>query len=63
MAEGRFCAFLGFLRGVLEKVGGGTWFLAGEIVVECVVNVVVWTPVFGAKKYATVFNFIFCRSF
>jgi hypothetical protein len=28
------------LRGVLEKAGGGTWFFAGAIVVECVVNVV-----------------------
>jgi hypothetical protein len=29
-----------FLKGVLGKVGGWTWFCGGENVVECVVNVV-----------------------
>jgi hypothetical protein len=35
-----FCGLWAFLRGVLEKVGGWTWFFCGEDVVECVANVV-----------------------
>jgi hypothetical protein len=37
---GGFCEIWAFLRGVLGKVGGWTWFFCGENVVECVVNVV-----------------------
>ena len=37
---GDFCEIWAFLRGVLGKVGGWTWFFRGENVVECVVNVV-----------------------
>jgi hypothetical protein len=38
---GHFLHFAGFFEGVLEKVGGWVWFLAGEDVVGCVVVVVV----------------------
>ena len=50
---------LRFLRGVLEKRGGWTWFFAGGNVVDCVVNVVGKTSFFDNEKYATFFNFIF----
>ena len=33
-------AILVFLQGVLQKLGGKTWYLGGQFVVECVVNVV-----------------------
>jgi hypothetical protein len=40
VADGFFVVLLGFLRGVLGKVGVWMWFLDGENVVNCVVNVV-----------------------
>jgi hypothetical protein len=48
-----------FLRGVLEKTGGWTWFFDGENVVECVVNVVRWRSLFRFEKRDTDFGFIF----
>ena len=36
----RFSGFTGVFDGVGEDVGCWTWFFDGEIVVECVVNVV-----------------------
>jgi hypothetical protein len=53
-----FVVLLEFLRGVLEKVGGWTWFFDGENVVDCVVNVVRKTMFLTNEKYATLFNFI-----
>jgi hypothetical protein len=44
VAREGFVDFWAFLRGVLEKEGARTWFLGGEIVVDCVVNVVVKQP-------------------
>jgi hypothetical protein len=35
---GAFCIFADVFEGVLEKVGGWTWFFGGFVVVECVVN-------------------------
>jgi hypothetical protein len=40
LAELLLLFLLGFLRGVLRKVGVWVWFFAGKNVVECVVNVV-----------------------
>ena len=42
--------FLLFFRGVLEKVVCRTWFLRGENVVKCVVNVVKKLSFFGDQK-------------
>jgi hypothetical protein len=43
---GHFCVFAVVFEGVLEKMGCRTWFLGGEFVVECVVNVVAQLSVF-----------------
>jgi len=51
-----------FLRGVLEKVGAGTWFLGGETVVDCVVNVVDEQPYLEGRKIRHIFQLFFCRS-
>jgi hypothetical protein len=59
---GWFCCFWAFLRGVLEKVGAGTWFLRGGIVVDCVVNVVVEQPYLEGRKIRHIFQLFFCRS-
>jgi hypothetical protein len=50
---GVFVVLLRFLRGVLENVGGWTWFFDGENVVKCVVNVVRKTVFLRGEKYAT----------
>ena len=54
-----FWLFAGVLRGVLGKVGGGTWFFDGKNVVESWRNVVGKLLLCGAKKHATFLNFIF----
>jgi hypothetical protein len=41
------CCFVGFLRGVLLKVGVLSWCFDGVIVVGCVVEMVFWQRVFG----------------
>jgi hypothetical protein len=47
-----FVVLWAFLRGVLEKAGGRTWFFCGKNVVKCVVNVVVKRSYFRGGKYA-----------
>jgi hypothetical protein len=54
--------FFGLLRGVLENLGAGTWLLGGEIVVDCVVNVVVEQPYLESRKIRHIFQLFFCRS-
>jgi hypothetical protein len=49
-----------FLQGFLQKRGAKVWFFDGEIVVECVVNVVKKNYIeIARKRYATFFRFIF----
>jgi hypothetical protein len=48
------CAF----AGVLVKTGVFLWCFGGENVVDCVVNVVFWQPLFGAGKCARFWGFI-----
>jgi hypothetical protein len=50
------------LRGVLEKVVCKTWFLCGENVVKCVVNVVKKRPLFAAEKWDMFCNYFFLCS-
>jgi hypothetical protein len=40
LVEATFIVLLGFLKGVLRKLGVWVWFFAGKNVVECLVNVV-----------------------
>jgi hypothetical protein len=53
------CGFAGFLRGVLEKTGGWTWFFDGKNVVGCVVKRGGKTALVRTLKNFTFFNFIF----
>jgi hypothetical protein len=57
--EGEMLHFPLFLRGVLEKAGCRTWFLCGENVVKCVVNVVKKRPLFAAEKWDMFCNYFF----
>ena len=41
------CGGMVFLLGVLRKCGGWLWCFCGEVVVECVVNVVNCRTLFG----------------
>jgi hypothetical protein len=49
-------------EGCFGKVLVLAWCFCGEVVVECVVNVVRRRRALGAEKHATVFNFIFLPS-
>src|SRR5580704_9069628 len=53
------CGFAGFLRGVLEKTGGWTWFFDGKNVVGCVVKRGRKTALARALKIFTFFQLYF----
>jgi len=47
------------LQGILQKKDVFSCFFDGENVVACMVNVVVWRPLFGGGKMRQVLEFIF----
>jgi len=49
------------LRGFLGKRVCKLWCFDGEIVVNCVVNVVFWHHVFPPRKFSTFWNYFFNR--
>jgi hypothetical protein len=59
VAEEVFCCFTGFLKGVLGKVVCRTWFLGGELVVDCVVIVDNGGSLFSGEKMGHHFEVYF----
>ena len=55
----RFSFFAEFLRGVLADGGRLLWCFCGEVVVECVVDVVSWWSLFESEKEDSLLGFIF----
>ena len=51
-----------FLLGVLRKCGVWLWFFYGEVVVECVVNVVSRCALLASNEWDMILNFIFSGS-
>jgi hypothetical protein len=54
-----FSFFSEFLRGVLADGGRLLWGFCGEVVVECVADVVSWWSLFESEKEDSLLGFIF----
>jgi hypothetical protein len=54
-----FCVGSAFLLGIFEILVCFVVVNRGEVVVDCVVNVVCWLSLFRRLKVGQVFNFIF----
>jgi hypothetical protein len=61
VAKEVFCCFTGFLKGVLGKVVCRTWFLGGELVVDCVVIADNGRSLFSGEKMGHPFEVYFQR--
>src|ERR1700677_4450772 len=55
----RFLVLLSFFRGVFRKSGRLLWCFCGEVVVECVVDVVGWWSLFESVKRGHSFGIYF----
>jgi len=54
-----FCGGQAFLLGVLAEMRVLLWCFCGQFVVLCVVNVVLWRPLFRARKIRQLFEVYF----
>jgi hypothetical protein len=57
-----FCDFAGVFEGCFGKREVLVWWFGGEFVVDCVVVVVVWQPIFRGRKMRHVLQLYFWQA-